>query len=112
VVLGNTASEDLVFNYNIHRVKTLGEIYLESQYYLKVFGNKQGKRTDLLSDEEKSLVDKIYELVSGVVSEEHFIELFEYATEKPYSAFVIDNHKETPKENKFKINWNTIIRIN
>jgi hypothetical protein len=51
-------------------------------------------------------------LVSGVVSEEHFIELFEYATEKPYSAFVIDNHKETPKENKFKINWNTIIRIN
>jgi hypothetical protein len=49
-------------------------------------------------------------LVSGVVSEDHFIELFEYATEKPYSAFVIDNHKETPKENKF--NWNTIIRTN
>ena len=64
------------------------------------------------SQNKKSLVDKIYELVSGVVSEEHFIELFEYATEKPYSAFVIDNHKETPKENKFKINWNTIIRIN
>jgi hypothetical protein len=63
------------------------------------------------SQNKKSLVDKIYELVSGVVSEEHFIELFEYATEKPYSAFVIDNHKETPKENKFKINWNTIIRI-
>ena len=52
------------------------------------------------SQNKKSLVDKIYELVSGVVSEEHFIELFEYATEKPYSAFVIDNHKETPKENK------------
>ena len=64
------------------------------------------------SQNKKSLIDKIYELVSGVVSEEHFIELFEYATEKPYSAFVIDNHKETPKENKFKINWNTIIRIN
>jgi hypothetical protein len=43
------------------------------------------------SQNKKSLVDKIYELVSGVVSEEHFIELFEYATEKPYSAFVIDN---------------------
>ena len=64
------------------------------------------------SQNKKSLVDKIYELVSGIVSEEHFIELFEYATEKPYSAFVIDNHKETPKENKFKMNWNTIIRIN
>jgi len=64
------------------------------------------------SQNKKSLIDKIYELVSGVVSEEHFIELFEHATEKPYSAFVIDNHKETPKENKFKINWNTIIRIN
>ena len=55
------------------------------------------------SQNKKSLIDKIYELVSGVVSEEHFIELFEYATDKPYSAFVIDNHKETPKENKFKI---------
>jgi len=64
------------------------------------------------SQNKKSLIDKIYELVSGVVSEEHFIELFEHATEKPYSAFVIDNHKETPNENKFKINWNTIIRIN
>jgi len=63
------------------------------------------------SQNKKSLIDKIYELVSGVVSEEHFIELFEHATNKPYSAFVIDNHKETPKENKFKINWNTIIRI-
>ena len=63
------------------------------------------------SQNKKSLVDKIYELVSGVVSEENFIELFEYATEKPFSAFVIDNHKETPKENKFKINLNTIIRI-
>ena len=63
------------------------------------------------SQNKKSLIDKIYELVSGVVTEEHFIELFEYATDKPYSAFVIDNHKETPKENKFKINWNTIIRI-
>jgi hypothetical protein len=50
-------------------------------------------------------------LVSGLVTEEHFIELFDYATEKPYSALVFDNHKETPKANKFKINWNTIIRI-
>jgi hypothetical protein len=64
------------------------------------------------SQNKKALIEKIYELVSGVVSEQHFIELFEHATEKPYSAFVIDNHKETPKENKFKINWNTILRIN
>jgi hypothetical protein len=33
------------------------------------------------SQNKKSLIDKIYELVSGVVSEEHFIELFEHATE-------------------------------
>lgn len=58
-MLGNTASEDLVFNYNIHRDKTLEELYLESQYYIKVFGNNQGKRTDLLSEEEKSKVDNI-----------------------------------------------------
>ena len=64
------------------------------------------------SQNKKAIIEKVYELVSGVVTEEHFIELFEYATTKPYSALVIDNHKETPKANKFRINWNTIIRIN
>ena len=63
------------------------------------------------SQNKKAIIEKVYELVSGLVTEEHFIELFDYATEKPYSALVIDNHKETPKANKFKINWNTIIRI-
>lgn len=59
MVLGNTASEDLVFNYNIHRVKTQAEIIYESQYYLKVFGNNQGKRTDLLSDDEKETIETV-----------------------------------------------------
>jgi hypothetical protein len=64
------------------------------------------------SQNKKAIIEKVYELVSGLVTEEHFIELFDYATSKDYSALVIDNHKETPKANKFKINWNTIIRIN
>jgi hypothetical protein len=64
------------------------------------------------SQNKKAIIEKVYELVSGLVTEEHFIELFDYATAKPYSALVIDNHKDTPKANKFKINWNTIIRIN
>ena len=59
MVLGNTASEDLVFNYNIHRVKTQAEIIYESQYYVKVFGSNQGKRTDLLSDDEKAKIENI-----------------------------------------------------
>ena len=63
------------------------------------------------SQNKKAIIEKVYELVSGLVTEEHFIELFDYATSKDYSALVIDNHKETPKANKFKINWNTIIRI-
>ena len=54
------------------------------------------------SQNKKSLVDKIYELVSGVVSEEHFIELFEYATEKPYSAFVIIITKKHQKKINLK----------
>jgi DNA modification methylase len=76
VVLGNTASEDLVFNYNIHRVKTQAEIIYESQYYLKVFGNNQGKRTDLLSEDEKETIetvegdrfDKVAALMGGSLS--------------------------------------------
>ncbi len=76
MVLGNTASEDLVFNYNIHRVKTQAEIIYESQYYIKVFGSNQGKRTDLLSDDEKVKIenvegdrfDKVAALMGGSVS--------------------------------------------
>jgi len=64
------------------------------------------------SQNKKAIIEKVYELVSGLVTEEHFIELFDYATAKPFSALIIDNHKETPKANKFKMNWNTIIRIN
>ena len=76
MVLGNTASEDLVFNYNIHRVKTQAEIIYESQYYLKVFGNNQGRRTDLLSEDEKETIetvegdrfDKVAALMGGSLS--------------------------------------------
>jgi DNA modification methylase len=76
VVLGNTASEDLVFNYNIHRVKTQAEIIYESQYYVKVFGSNQGKRTDLLTDEEKTKIenvdgdrfDKVAAIMGGALS--------------------------------------------
>jgi DNA modification methylase len=76
VVLGNTASEDLVFNYNIHRVKTQAEIIYESQYYVKVFGSNQGKRTDLLTDEEKTKIenvegdrfDKVAAIMGGTLS--------------------------------------------
>ena len=56
------------------------------------------------SQNKKAIIEKVYELVSGLVTEEHFIELFDYATSKNYSALVIDNHKETPKANTFKIN--------
>ena len=76
MVLGNTASEDLVFNYNIHRVKTQAEIIYESQYYVKVFGSNQGKRTDLLTDEEKTKIenvegdrfDKVAAIMGGALS--------------------------------------------
>jgi DNA modification methylase len=76
MVLGNTASEDLVFNYNIHRVKTQAEIIYESQYYIKVFGSNQGKRTDLLSDDEKVKIenvegdrfDKVAAIMGGALS--------------------------------------------
>ncbi len=75
-MLGNTASEDLVFNYNIHRVKTQAEIIYESQYYVKVFGSNQGKRTDLLSDDEKAKIenvegdrfDKVAAIMGGALS--------------------------------------------
>ncbi len=57
----------------------------------------------------ESLIDKIYELVSGVVTEEHFIELIEMQQKNHLVHLLLIIIKKHQKNNI--IHWNTLIRI-
>jgi len=58
---------------------------------------------------KESILDDVYPSVSAYVTEEKFKEMYDYATEQPYNALVIDG-----TENKilFKKNFDKILNIN
>jgi hypothetical protein len=58
----------------------------------------------------KSVVEQIYPEISAYINEDDFIQLFEYATEKPNDSLIIDNTQKL--ENKFKKNWNISLSFN
>ncbi len=51
------------------------------------------------------LVEQIYPEISGVIKEEDFINVFEYATINKHDALIID---QTSKH-IFKLNWDTAL---
>ena len=53
----------------------------------------------------QSVVDQIYPEISGVIKEEDFINIFEYATLNKHDALIID---QTSKH-IFKLNWDTAL---
>ena len=57
----------------------------------------------------KSVVEQIYPEISGLITEENFVTLFEYATSNPHDSLIIDNTQKL--ENKFKKNWDIALRI-
>ena len=57
----------------------------------------------------KIILDDLYEEISGMLSIEEFLHLYNYATLKDNDAFVIDGKAE--KEDKFKLNFDTILRL-
>lgn len=58
----------------------------------------------------KMITEHLYELFGNLVSEDEFIVLYEYATQDPHDSFVIDMKEDDPK-NRFKKNFDKIIRI-
>ena len=58
---------------------------------------------------QKIILDDIYEEISGVLTPDEFLELYEYATTHDNDAFVIDGKE--PKENRFKRNLDVILRL-
>ena len=56
----------------------------------------------------QSVVDQIYPEISGVIKEEDFINVFEYATLNKHDALIIDQ----TSEHIFKLNWDTALILN
>ena len=58
------------------------------------------------------LLDQVYPEISSLITEEQFEELYAYATKNNnHDSLVVDNHNNTKKENRFRMNWNTILRF-
>ena len=58
----------------------------------------------------KIILNDLYEEISNILSPEEFISLYEYATKEDHDCFVIDG-KATNKEDRFKLNFDTILRL-
>ena len=54
-----------------------------------------------------SVLEQIYPEVSGIITEENFIEIFEYSTRHKNDCLIIDN--TSGSEYKFKKNWDTAL---
>ena len=57
----------------------------------------------------KSVSEQIYPEISGLIKEEDFETLFEYATKNKHNALIID---QTSKHDIFKLNWDTALILN
>ena len=60
----------------------------------------------------KMISEKVYEEVSNLLTEEQFLELYQYATNEPHNALVVDTHPLTKKENRFKLNFDVALEVN
>ena len=56
----------------------------------------------------QSVVEQIYPEISGIIKEEEFEILFEYATKDKHNALIID---QTSKQNVFKLNWDVALHL-
>ena len=56
-----------------------------------------------------SVAEQIYPEISGIIKEDDFQTLFEYATKEKHNALIID---QTSKHNVFKSNWDIGLKIN
>jgi hypothetical protein len=57
----------------------------------------------------KMVIDKIFEEVSGLLTESQFEEVYKHATSEPYNALVIDNHPKTDRNKRFKKNFDVVL---
>lgn len=58
----------------------------------------------------KMVIDNLFELFGNLVNEEEFLTLYDYATKNPHDALVVDMKEDDPT-NRFKLNFDTILRL-
>lgn len=60
----------------------------------------------------KMVLEKIYEEVSNIITEQQFEELYKHATNEPYHALVIDTHPQTERDKRLKKNFDVVLTVN
>lgn len=60
---------------------------------------------------KKLVIDKIYPELSGLITEENFIELYDYATQDTNSSLISINHAMDRNGNGFRKNWDVKLDI-
>ena len=58
------------------------------------------------------VIEKCYEEVSSLVTEDKFIEMYLHAVNEPHNALIVDTHPLTKNENRFKLNFDVILNDN
>ena len=59
----------------------------------------------------KIVLEKIYEEVSNLLTQEEFEELYKHATAEPHNALIVDTHPDTNREKRFRKNFNVVLTI-
>ena len=57
------------------------------------------------------VIDKIFEEVSGLLTEQQFEELYKHATSEPHNALVIDTHPQTDTDKRLRKNFDVVLTI-
>ena len=59
----------------------------------------------------KMVLEKIFEEVSNILTEEQFEELYKHATEKPHDCLVIDTHPKTDRDKRLRRNFDNVLLV-
>ena len=58
------------------------------------------------------ILEKVYDEVSNILTEEQFEEAYKHATINPHDCLVIDTHPETSIDKRLRRNFNTVLIVN
>ena len=59
----------------------------------------------------KMVLEKVFEEVSNIITENEFEQLYQHATAEPHNALVIDTHPCSSADKRLRKNFDTILTI-
>ena len=60
----------------------------------------------------KMILEKVFDEVSNILTEQQFEEAYRHATKEPHDALIIDTHPETSIDKRMKRNFDNVIIVN